>query len=176
MPKKLPAKVKTENVPSVPAEVQKEERHTPKQLALIKQRDDVEELIIKGYGVDQVAIMLELNHKTVDRRIAERRMENLQKFRDAKKYNADEKAAIYEAKYALIERKLWGLHASADSDRTKVAAVHEVMEADEKRTKRMQMLGYLPKDGTNFDDVRPITVIFKNMPRPDRTEQLKNQK
>ena len=173
MPKKPHAKPKVEIVSSVNDTGQ--EALKPKQLELVKQRDEVEELIIKGYSVSQVAGALGVDPRTVARRIAERRTENLQKFKDTKKYTRDEKAAIYEAKYALIERKRWGLHASTDSDRTKVAAVHEVMEADEKLTKRMQMLGYLPKDGSMFDDMRPMTVIFGTMRRPDRTKQLAEQ-
>ena len=147
-------------------------QYSTKQSALIKQRDDVEELTWKGFNRDQIAHLLGIDARTVDRRRAERRTENLAFFEVGSASKRKEKAADFEAEYRLIKQKLWSIHASASSDKDKIAAIHGVLEANRDKIKIMQMLGYLPKEGTMLDDLRPMTVIFGSMKRPDRRAQL----
>ena len=149
-----------------------EELLTPKQKELIKQADDVEELLLKHFSVERIAILLDLSIRTIERRIAERRAENLKRFVAWTQQKRAEKAAEFEAEYKMIKVKLWSIHASAKSDKDKTAAIYGVMEAIKHEIRIKQILGYMPKDNEDAIVSGPVTIVWGSMKRPDRTKQL----
>ena len=168
-------KIKKNNSGRSGSDFENEELLTPKQKELIKQRDDIEELTLKHFSVEQIAVMLNLSLRTVGRRMAERREENLQNFLAWDKKKREEKMAEFEAELRMIKRKLWSIHASAEVNKDKVSAISAVMDAMNQEVKIKQILGYLPKDKQDFEDTQPLTVIWGSMPRPDRAKQIAEQ-
>ncbi len=120
-------------------------------LQVVKRRQEVCEALLKGLKPHEIAIMVHVSRKTVDRDLVDINRNMGKRFKEKK---IERILGKFEEKMGMRLKRYWKIIIDEDaSNPDKIRALDSLRDEDKEAIRRLQIVGVIPKEfGTGIDD------------------------